>query len=41
LQPSGGAIGFYGATPVAKQTGVAITVAAVHAALTALGLIAP
>jgi hypothetical protein len=41
VQPSGGALGFYGATPVAKQTGVAVTVAAVHAALTALGLIAP
>jgi hypothetical protein len=41
LQPSGGPLGFYGATPVAKQTGVAITAAGIHAALTALGLIAP
>jgi len=41
LQPSGGALGFYGATPVVKQTGVAITAAGIHAALTALGLIAP
>jgi len=41
LQPSGGALGFYGATPVAKQIGVPITAAGIHAALTALGLIAP
>lgn len=50
LQPSGGALvtgaassslGFYGAAPLAKQTGVAVTAAAIHAALTALGLIAP
>jgi len=34
-------LGFHGATPVAKQTGVAVTIAAVHAALTNLGLIAP
>lgn len=33
-------LGFYGATGVAKQTGVAVTAAAVHAALVALGLIA-
>lgn len=33
-------IGFYGATGVAKQTGVAVTAAAIHAALVALGLIA-
>lgn len=32
-------IGFYGATPIAKQTGVAVTDAAIHAALVALGLI--
>lgn len=32
-------IGFYGATPVAQQTGVAVTAAGVHAALVALGLI--
>jgi hypothetical protein len=39
IQPSGGAIGFYGATPVVRQTGVAVTVAAVHAALCNIGLI--
>ena len=33
-------VGFYGTTPIAKQTGVAVTIAAVHAALVALGLIA-
>lgn len=32
-------LGFYGTTPIAKQTGVAVTVGAVHAALVALGLI--
>lgn len=32
-------VGFYGSTGVAKQTGVAVTAAAVHAALVALGLI--
>ena len=32
-------IGFYGSTGVAKQTGVAVTAAAIHAALVALGLI--
>jgi hypothetical protein len=32
-------IGFYGTAPIAKQTGVAVTIGAVHAALTALGLI--
>jgi hypothetical protein len=37
----GGRVGFYGTAPVAKQTGVAITAAGIHAALTALGLIAP
>jgi hypothetical protein len=41
LNPSGGGIGFYGAAPVTKQTGVAVTTAAIHAALTSLGLIAP
>jgi len=35
-----GNVGFYGATPVAKQTGVAVTAAGVHAALVNLGLIA-
>ena len=33
-------VGFYGATGVAKQTGVAVSAAGVHAALVALGLIA-
>ena len=33
------AIGFYGANPVAKQTGVAVTAEAIHAALVNLGLI--
>ena len=32
-------LGFYGSTGVAKQTGVAVSAAAVHAALVALGLI--
>lgn len=32
-------LGFYGATGVAKQTGVAVSDAAIHAALVALGLI--
>jgi hypothetical protein len=41
LGKSAGSLGFYGAAPVAKQTGVAVTAAAVHAALTNLGLIAP
>lgn len=33
-------LGFFGATPVAKPTGVAVTAAAIHAALVSLGLIA-
>jgi hypothetical protein len=41
IQPATGKLGFHGATPVAKQTGVAVTIAAVHTALTNLGLIAP
>lgn len=32
-------VAFYGATPAAKQTGVAVTAEAIHAALVALGLI--
>ena len=32
-------LGFYGATGVAKQTGVPVTAAGIHAALVALGLI--
>lgn len=35
-----GNVGFYGATPVAKPTGVAVTAAGIHAALVTLGLIA-
>lgn len=34
-----GDVGFYGTTPIAKQTGVAVTTEAIHAALVALGLI--
>lgn len=34
-----GDVGFYAATPVAQQTGVAVTAAAIHAALVNLGLI--
>ena len=33
------AVGFYGATPVAQQTGVAVDAAGIHAALVNLGLI--
>lgn len=36
---NGSTVGFYGTTPIAKQTGVAVTAAAIHAALVALGLI--
>lgn len=36
---TGEVVGFYGSTGVAKQTGVAVSAAAVHAALVALGLI--
>jgi hypothetical protein len=32
-------VSFYGASPAAKQTGVAVTAEAIHAALVALGLI--
>lgn len=35
-----GNVGFYGTTPVAKQTGVAVNAAGIHAALVTLGLIA-
>lgn len=40
LAHSGTNIGFYGTSPVAKQTGVAVTAAGIHAALVNLGLIA-
>jgi hypothetical protein len=35
-----GNVGFYNTTPIAKQTGVAVSAAAIHAALVNLGLIA-
>jgi hypothetical protein len=35
---TGGSIGFYGTTPIAKQTGVAVDAAGIHAACVALGL---
>ncbi len=37
---NGTGIGFFGATPVAKPTGVAVDAASIHAALVSLGLIA-
>lgn len=37
---AGGRIGFYATVPIAKQVGVAVNIAAVHAALVNLGLIA-
>lgn len=40
LDHDGTTAGFYGTTPVAKQTGVAVTPEAIHAALVSLGLIA-
>ena len=39
LGATGGTVGFYGTTPIALQTGVAVTAGGVHAALVALGLI--
>jgi len=36
---TGASVGFYGTTPIALQTGVAVTAAGIHAALVALGLI--
>jgi hypothetical protein len=36
----GGNVGFYNGTPVAKPTGIAVTAAAIHAALVTLNLIA-
>jgi hypothetical protein len=36
---NGAQVSFYGAAPIAKQTGVAVTAAAIHAALVELGLI--
>jgi hypothetical protein len=40
LQADATGIGFFGTTPIAKPTGVAVTAAGVHAALVSLGLIA-
>lgn len=39
LGAAGGRVGFYGTTPIALQTGVAVTAAGLHAALVSLGLI--
>lgn len=36
---TGGTVGFYGVTPVALQTGVAVTAGGIHAALVNLNLI--
>lgn len=41
LYHTGDRFGAYGTYPIAKQTGVPVTAAGVHAALVALGLIAP
>lgn len=40
LNHDGSNVGFYGTAPIAKQTGVAVTAAGIHAALVNLGLIA-
>lgn len=40
LSLKGGNVGFFGATPAAKPTGVAVTAVGIHAALVRLGLIA-
>lgn len=37
---TGASIGFYGTTPIAKQTGVAVTAQGIHDACVALGLFA-
>ena len=39
LDHNGANVGFYGATPTAQQTGVAVSAAGIHAALVNLGLI--
>jgi hypothetical protein len=41
MPTAGGKLSFNGATPIVKPTGVAVTAAGIHAALTSLGLIAP
>jgi hypothetical protein len=40
LDHEGSTVGFYNTTPIVKQTGVAVSTAAIHAALVNLGLIA-
>jgi hypothetical protein len=40
LDHDGASLGFYGTTPIAKPTGVAVSAAGIHAALVSLGLIA-
>jgi hypothetical protein len=39
LDHDGSTVGFYGTTPIVKQTGVAVSSAGIHAALVNLGLI--
>lgn len=39
LCAAAGSLGFYGTTPTAQQTGVAVSAAGIHAALVTLGLI--
>jgi hypothetical protein len=39
LDHNGTNVGFYGTAPIAKQTGVTVDAAGIHAALVALGLI--
>jgi hypothetical protein len=40
LSHEGADLGFYGTSPIAKPTGVAVSAAGIHAALVSLGLIA-
>lgn len=40
MPTAGGLLGFYGTAPIAKQTGVAVTAAGIHAACVAIGLFA-
>jgi len=39
INHDGSTVGFYSATPITKQTGVAVTASGIHAALVSLGLI--
>ena len=39
IAPAAGRVGFYGTTPTAQLTGVAVTAGGIHAALVTLGLI--